>query len=98
VQAGLAKAARVIRQTILDAYRIFLSPSPTPTSSPPKDNEQIVEEEAEQGPGGQQPPRGQQEETEMLRRGLGKGAVREALTLWVAKHVTETHGRATVRE
>ncbi len=87
----------MIRQTILDAHRIFLSPSPGPSSSHPEENEQIGGEEeeaaAEQGPSG----RGRQEKTEMLRRGLGKGAVRKALTLWVAKHVAETHGRATVR-
>lgn len=89
VQSELAKAARAIRATVLDAHRIFLGASSLEQGI-------VGVEELEDGEDGEG---GDPEASPflLLRQGLGKAQVKEALTAWVARQVQATHARATVR-
>lgn len=91
VQRRLGRAARAIRETVLDVYRIFLSPSASGAGGGAVSVAMIGAEEEEDG------EEAEGEVVGMLRAGLGKAQVREALTAWVAQHVQATHALATVR-
>lgn len=97
VQRRLGRAARTIRETVVDTYRIFLAPLSSSSSSSVSstaDAVMMVIGPEEEGEGGEE---GDTAVVRMLRAGLGKAQVREALTAWVAKHVQGTHALATVR-